>query len=74
MAAPQTCKQFDDADAFLGHAAPLHRAHAIDNNVMLGIVRGLRSEPQDSALMLCVERGVRPCLSSVMSPAYMLLV
>jgi predicted GNAT family acetyltransferase len=74
MAAPITCKQFDDSEAFLRHAGPLLRKHAIDNNVMLGIIRGLRSEPQDSALMLGIERGERPCLAAVMTPPYRLLV
>ncbi len=74
MAVPITCKQFDDSEAFLRHAGPLLRKHAIDNNVMLGIIRGLRSEPQDSALMLCIERGERSCLAAVMTPPYRLLV
>ena len=74
MAASITSMQFDDPEAFLGHAGPLLREHAIDNNVMLGIVRGLRSEPQESALMLCIERGGWPCLAAVVTPPYRLLV
>ncbi len=65
---------FDDAAAFDRHAGSFLCAHAIENNVILGIIRGLRSEPQDSALMLCIERGKRPCLAAVMTPPYRLLV
>ena len=68
------CLPFDDAAAFDRHGGSFLRAHAIANNVILGIVRGLRSEPQDSALMLCVERGKRPCLAAVMTPPHRLLV
>ncbi len=68
------CVPFDDAAAFDRHAGAFLRAHAIANNVILGIVRNLRSEPQDSALMLCVERSERPCLAAVMTPPYRLLV
>ncbi len=68
------CLPFDDAAEFDHHAGSFLRAHAIANNVILGIVRGLRSEPQNSALMLCVERAERPCLVSVMTPPHRLLV
>ncbi len=67
------CLPFHDAAAFDRHAGSFLRAHAIENNVILGIIRGLRSEPQDSALMLCIERGERPCLAAVMTPPYRLL-
>lgn len=68
------CLPFDDAAAFDRHAGSFLRVHAIENNVILGIIRGLRSEPEDSALMLCIERGGRPCLAAVMTPPYRLLV
>ncbi len=40
------CLPFDDAAAFDRHAGSFLRAHAIENNVILGIIRGLRSEPK----------------------------
>ncbi len=68
------CVPFDEPAAFDRHAGSFLCAHAIENNLILGIIRGLRSEPQDSALMLCIERGERPCLAAIMTPPYRLLV
>jgi predicted GNAT family acetyltransferase len=68
------CLPFDEPAAFDRYAGSFLREHATANNLILGIIRGLRSEPQDSALMLCVERSERPCLAAVMTPPYRLLV
>ncbi len=42
------CVPFDEPAAFDRHAGSFLRAHAIANNLILGIVRGLRSEPHSS--------------------------
>ncbi len=52
--------RFDDAAAFLRHAGPLLREHAIDNNVMLGIAARLIDEPWDDAVMLTVDEAGAP--------------
>ncbi len=68
------CLPFHEPAAFDRHTGSFLCAHAIANNLILGIIRVLRSEPQDSALMLCIERGGRPCLAAVITPPYRLLV
>lgn len=74
MPASMTCKQFDDAEAFLRHAGPLLRDHAIDNNVMLGIAVRLSDEPRDDAVMLTVDEADTPRIAGLMTPPWRLIV
>ncbi len=71
---PMTRRQFDDADAFLRHAGPLLRKHAIDNNVMLGIAGRLVDEPQANAVMLTVDEAGGPRIAALMTPPWRLIV
>ena len=62
--------RFDDAEAFLRHAGPFLRTHAIDNNVMLGIAGRLVDAPWDDAVMVTVDDGGTPCLAGLMTPPW----
>ena len=66
--------RFDDAAAFLRHAGPLLREHAIDNNVMLGIAAKLIDEPWDDAVMLTVDEAGAPRIAALMTPPWRLIV
>ncbi len=68
------CVRFGEPAELDRRAGSFLRERTIENNVILGVICGLRSEPQDSALMLCVDRGGRPCLVAVMTPPYRLLI
>ena len=67
-------RRFDEAEAFLRHAGPLLRAHAIDNNVMLGIAGRLVGEPQADAVMLTVDEAGAPRIAALMTPPWRLVV
>lgn len=66
--------RFDDAEAFLRHAGPFLRTHAIDNNVMLGIAGRLVDAPWNDAVMVTVDDGGTPCLAGLMTPPWRLIV
>ena len=68
------CVRFDDAAAFARHAGPFLAEGTLENNVILGLVRGLKESPQPGALLLTVDRGNRPCLAAVMTPPFKLLL
>ncbi len=68
------CVRFDDAAAFARHAGPFLAGNALENNVILGLVRGLEESPQPGALLLTVDRADRPCLAAVMTPPFKLLL
>ena len=68
------CVRFDDVAAFDRYAGPFLAEGALENNVILGLVRGLKAQPQADALLLTVDRGNRPCLAAVMTPPFKLLL
>ncbi len=68
------CVRFDDVAAFERYAGPFLAEGALENNVILGLVRGLKAQPQANALLLTVDRGNRPCLAAVMTPPFKLLL
>ncbi len=68
------CVRFDDAAAFDRYAGPFLAENALENNVILGLVRGLMGSPQPGALLLTVDRANQPCLAAVMTPPFKLLL
>ncbi len=68
------CVRFDGAAAFARHAGPFLAGNAIENNVILGLVRGLEESLQPGVLLLTVDRASRPCLAAVMTPPFKLLL
>jgi hypothetical protein len=68
------CARFNDADAFDRSAGPFLREHAIENNIILGLIRRLCGDAEAAALMLCVDRDESPCLAALMTPPHRLLV
>ena len=68
------CVRFNDAEAFDRNAGPFLRERAIENNIILGLIRHLRGDAEAAALMLCVDRDESPCLAALMTPPHRLLV
>ena len=68
------CVRFDDVAAFDRYAGPFLAENALENNVILGLVRGLKESPKPGALLLTIDRGNRPCLAAVMTPPFKLLL
>jgi len=69
-----TVRRFSDARAFSGHVEPLLVRQERENNLLLGIVRGLVEKPNDGALMLAVEDTGRPVGVAVMTPPFKLVL
>ncbi len=68
------CVRFDDVAAFERYAGTFLAEGALENNVILGLVRGLKERPQANALLLTVGRANQPCLAAVMTPPFKLLL
>ena len=68
------CVRFDDVAAFERYAGPFLADNALENNVILGLIRGLKAQPKTNVLLLTVDRGNRPCLAAVMTPPFKLLL
>ena len=67
-------RRFSDARAFNERVGPTLMRQELENNVPLGIVRGLVAKPNDAAVMLAVEDGDQPVCAAVMSPPFKLVV
>ena len=68
------CVRFDDVAAFEHYAGSFLADNALENNVILGLIRGLKAQPKTNVLLLTVDRGNRPCLAAVMTPPFKLLL
>jgi uncharacterized protein len=67
-------RRFTDAHAFGEHVGPMLMRQEIENNVPLGIVRGLLAKPNDAAVMLAVEDSGQPVCAAVMTPPFKLVL
>jgi hypothetical protein len=66
--------RFSDARAFSQHVGPLLLRQERENNVPLGIIRGLVTTPNDAALMIAIEDSRQPICAAVMTPPFKLVL
>jgi hypothetical protein len=67
-------RRFTDARAFGERVGPMLMRQERENNVPLGIVRGLVAKPNDVALMLAIEDSDPPVCAAVMTPPFKLVL
>lgn len=67
-------RRFSDARAFGDHVGPALMRQERENNVPLGIIRGLANTPSDAALMLAVEDSGQAICAAVMTPPFKLVL
>jgi predicted GNAT family acetyltransferase len=67
-------RRFTDARAFDERVGPMLMRQERENNVPLGIVRGLVAKPNEAALMLAVEESDQPICAAVMTPPFKLVL
>jgi GNAT superfamily N-acetyltransferase len=67
-------RSFSDARAFNEHIGPALVPWERENNLLLGIVKGLTERPNDRAVMLAVEDADRPVCAAVMTPPFNLIL
>jgi uncharacterized protein len=67
-------RRFTDARAFAECVGPLLMRQELENNVLLGIVRGLVATSNNAALMTAVEDSDRPICAAVMTPPFKLVL
>jgi RimJ/RimL family protein N-acetyltransferase len=66
--------RFSDARAFSEHVGSVLMRQERENNVPLGIIRGLVNTPNDAALMIAIEDSGHPICAAVMTPPFKLVV
>jgi predicted GNAT family acetyltransferase len=66
--------RFSAARAFSEHVGSVLMRQERENNVPLGIIRGLVNTPNDAALMIAVEDSGQPVCAAVMTPPFKLVV
>jgi predicted GNAT family acetyltransferase len=67
-------RRFSDARAFSEHVGSVLMRQERENNVLLGIIRGLVNAPNDAALMIAVEDSGQPVCAGVMTPPFKLVL
>lgn len=67
-------RRYSDARAFGEYVGPVLMRQERENNVPLGIIRGLANTPNDAALMLAIEDSGHVISAAVMTPPFKLVL